>query len=94
MSVSLFLRIESRIDMSGEEDQRVKLERLKTVRRAHHGVLTKLAQELEEIMSHSELNNEGISRLKTIHEQLVGKMEVFSNLDSEIVALCVIDEIE
>ena len=45
-------------------------------------------------MSHSELSNEGTSHLKTIREQLVGKMEVFSNFDSEIVTLCAIDEIE
>ena len=80
--------------MSGEEEQQAKLEKLKTVRRAHQGVLTKLAREVKEIMSHSELSEEGTSRLKIIREQLVGKMELFSNLDSEIVALCRIDEIE
>ena len=80
--------------MSGKEEQRAKLERLTTIRRAHRGVLTKLTQEVEEIISHSELNDEGISRLKIICEQLVGKMEVFLNLDSKIVALCIINEIE
>ena len=79
--------------MSGE-DQQAKLERLRTVRLAHREVFTKLTRESEEIMSHSELNNEGISHLKTIREQLVGKMEVFLNVDSEIVALCVINKIE
>ena len=45
-------------------------------------------------MSHSELSEEGTSHLKIIREQLVGKMEVFSNLESEVVALCGIDEIK
>ena len=65
--------------MSGEENQREKLERSKVVRRAHRGVLTKLAREVEEILSPSELSTEGTSRLKTIREQLIGKMEVFSD---------------
>ena len=80
--------------MSGKKEQRAKLNRLKTVRRAHRGVLTKLAREVEKIMSHSELSEEGTSRLKIIREQLVGTMEVFSNLDGKIIALCAIDEIE
>ena len=54
--------------MSDEENQREKLERSKVVRRAHREVLTKLAREVEEILSHSELSTEGASRLKTIRE--------------------------
>ena len=83
--------------MSGEdsgEEQRGKLERLKAVRRGHRGVLTKLTREIEEILSNSELNSEATSRLLVIHEQLEGKRKVISNLDSEIVGICVIDEIE
>ena len=57
-------------------------------------MITKLAREVEEILSHSELSTEGTSRLKTICEQLTGKMEMFSNLNSEIVGLGAIDEIE
>ena len=83
--------------MSGKdsgEEQRGKLERLKAVRRGHRGVLTKLTREIEEILSNSELNSEATSHLQVIHEQLEGKMKVISNLDSEIVGICVIDEIE
>lgn len=76
------------------EQQRAKLERLKAVRRGHRGVLTKLTREMEEILASPELSSEGTSRLKVIHEQLEGKMKVFSNLDSEIVGLCVLDDIE
>ena len=80
--------------MSDEENQREKLERSKVVRRAHRGVLTKFTREVEEILSCSELSTEGASRLKTIRKRLTGKMEVFSNLNSEIVGLCAIDEIK
>ena len=53
-----------------------------------------LPKEIEEILSNPELNDEATSGLQVIHEQLEGKMKVISNLDSEIVAICVIDEIE
>ena len=49
---------------------------------------------MEEILVSLELSSEGTSRLKVIHEQLEGKMKVFSNLDSKIVGPCVLNDIE
>ena len=57
-------------------------------------MLSKLTREIEEILPNPKLSNEAISCLQVIHEQLERKMKVISNLDSQIVATCPIDEIE
>ena len=77
-----------------DEEQRIKLDRLKKVRRGHRAVLTKLTREIESLVEPAEPEPSQVSRLKIIYEQLDGKRKVFSNLDGEIVALCPEEEIE
>ena len=71
---------------------------MKGVRRGHHGALTKLTREADEIVNEAE---EGICadltkvlRLNIVDKQFDAKMKVFSNVDAEIVSLCPVEEIE
>ena len=80
-----------------EEEQRRKLDRLKGIRRGHHGVLTKLTREVNKIVSEAEGcicgSSTKVSRLNLIYEQLDANMlHIFTNLDGEIVS-CTSEEI-
>ena len=77
-----------------EEEQRIKLDRLRKIRRGHCSVLTKLTREVEGLVEATEPDPNRASRLRIIHEQLDGKMKVFSNLDGEIVSLCAEEDID
>ena len=77
-----------------DEEQRIKLDRLRKVRQEHRAVLTKLTREIESLVEPAEPESSQVSRLKIIYEQLDGKRKVFSNLDGEIVALCPEEEIK
>ena len=73
------------------EAERKKLGRLTLIRRGHRGILTKLIKEIDALLEPAEPE---IDQMKIISEQLEGKLKVFSNLDSDIVALCPEEDIE
>ena len=74
-----------------EDGQRRKLDRLKLIRRGHHGVLTKLIREVENQL---ESHEPEVNRLKIISKQLDSKLKAFTSLDGEILELCPEDDIE
>lgn len=76
-----------------DTERQAKLDRSRAIRRANRGVLTKLIKEVDDILK-SELNDEVTSRLRVIVEQLEGKAKLFSSLDSEILGLCPLEDIE
>ena len=81
--------------MSDEDTERLaKLERVRAIRRGNRGVITKLTKEVDDLLSKSELDTEATARLRVIFEQLEGKSKLLSNLDSEVLSLCGMDNIE
>jgi len=81
--------------MSDEDTERLaKLERVRAIRRGNRGVITKLTKEVDDLLSKSELDAEAKARLRVIFEQLEGKSKLLSNLDSEVLSLCGMDDIE
>ena len=81
--------------MSDEETERqAKLERLRAIRLGNRGVVTKLTREVDNLLSKPELDTEATARLKVIFEQLEGKSKLLTNLDSEVLGLCLMDDIE
>jgi len=69
------------------------LERLRAIRRGNRGVITKLTKEVDDLLSKPELDAEVKARLKVIYEQLDGKSKLLGNLDSEVLGLCVMDDL-
>jgi len=81
--------------MSDEETERQsKLDRLRVIRRGNRGVITKLTKEVDDMLSKPELDAEATARLKVIFEQLEGKSKLLTNLESKVLGLCVMDDIE
>ena len=76
------------------EEQRTKHDRLRAVRGGHRDVTTKLIKEADELLTVSPLTTEGRTRLDVINKQLGLKAELLSGLDTEIVSLCEVSDIE
>ena len=70
------------------------MERVRAIRRGNRGVITKLTQEVDNLLSKSELDTEATARLRVIFEQLEGKSKLLLNLDSDVLSLCGMDNIE
>lgn len=71
-----------------------KYERLKVVRRGHRGVVTKLTREVDTLLAGESPTSEQLARLNIIFEQLENKMQLLQTMDSEIVTLCNLDDVE
>ena len=78
----------------GDKESGAKYERLKAVRGGHRGVTTRLIKEADELLATATPTEESKSRLTVIHKQLQLKHEVLSALDTQIVSLCDIGNIE
>ena len=76
------------------EEQRTKHDRLRVVHGGHRGVTTKLIKEADELLTASPLTIEGRTCLDVINKQLRLKAELLSGLDTEIVSLCEVSDIE
>ena len=70
------------------------LDQLKTIRRLHWGVVTKLTREADTLIADTPLTSEGIDRLTVIHQQLVGKEQLLSDYDRDILMKCTLEEVE
>ena len=68
-----------------------KLARLKAVRAGNRGVITKLSKEAEYILKLDDVDE---GRLQTISGLLDEKLRVIKDLDSQVVDLCELDDIE
>lgn len=84
--------------MSGEETERPSsqptIERLRVIRRAHRGVVTKATREIDDLLSEEPLSSESVDRLNVLLQQLNNKMHVLQDINREILTLCAIEEIE
>ena len=84
--------------MSGEESDRPQsqptIERLRVIRRAHRGVVTKATREIDELLSEEPLSSESVDRLNVLLQQLNNKMHVLQDINREILTLCAVEEIE
>ena len=69
------------------------LERLKAIRSANRGVVTKLVHEVEETLTGT-APEEKVGRLNVIVEQLQTKLSVLRKLDDDILGLCDVKDIE
>ena len=67
------------------------IERLRAVCRGHHGVVTKLVHEAEDILHKESLNSEHRSRLSVIRQQLDGKLNLLNDMDKYILKHCEVE---
>ena len=70
------------------------LDRLKTVRGSHRGVVTKLTKETDTLAATEPLTTEQIDRLTVIRQQLNAKEQTLQTLNRDILNLCSLEEIE
>ena len=71
------------------------LERLRAIRRGHHGVTAKIVKEVDELLATGEsLESEQLSRLHVKLQQLDEKLKLLSDIDNEILSKCNVDAIE
>ena len=72
------------------------LDRLKTVRGSHRGVVTKLTKEKKKkkLAATEPLTTEQIDRLTVIRQQLNAKEQTLQTLNRDILNLCSLEEIE
>lgn len=66
------------------------LDRLKSIRGGHRGVITKLTREIDTLLAGE---TRDIGRLQVINEQLKNKLTVLRKLDDDILTLCESDDI-
>ena len=71
-----------------------KYERLKIVRRGHRRVITKLTREVDTLLGGETPTSEQLVCLNIIYEQSENKMQLLQGMDSEIVTLCNLDNVE
>lgn len=80
-----------------ERDVKEKLERLKAIRAANRGVITKKVNDVNEILHGTEaegtLNEEQAKRLDVINRLLEGKLKTLEDIDQNILSLCDLDVI-
>ena len=76
-----------------EEERKKKYEQLRQVRGGHRGLTTKLIKEAKELPLITPLSPEAKSRLHVISKQLSLKSSCLNNLDSEVLNLCEVSDI-
>ena len=69
------------------------LDKLKARRGDQRSVVSRFLNEASSLME-QEVSAKGLSRLKTLHEHLAGKMVILQELDDKIVDACPVGEIE
>ena len=70
------------------------LERLKAVRAAHRGMITKLTREVDKALSSTTPVGDKVGCLNVIFEQLQNKLTVLQKIDNEILTACSVEHIE
>ena len=76
-----------------EEQQQLWLNRLKAVNGSYCKVLTKLAEEMDNLLANQSLWNEAITNLNIGCEQLGRKIKVLTTIEGDIVSHCYVDNI-
>ena len=70
------------------------LERLRTVRRSHRGVVTKLTKETDTLLVAETRATEQIDRLIVIRQQLTTKEQTLQELNRDILNQCLLEDVE
>ena len=70
------------------------MERLKAIRGAHRGAVTKLTRQAEEIFENEFISSDHYERLFVIHQQLSTKLETLNDYDQRILTVCDVINIE
>ena len=70
------------------------LDRLKTIRRSHRGVVTKQTREADTLIADTPLTSEEINRLTVIRQQLEGKEQLLLDYDRDILTKCTLEEVD
>ena len=80
-----------------DKDLKEKLDRLRAIRAANHGVITKRVNDVNEILqtvdANETLNEEQAKRLDVINRLLEGKLKALQDIDQNILSLCEIEVI-
>ena len=78
-----------------ESSATVSLDRLKAVRGGHWGMLTRLTNELDGLLTVAPAEApDKVGRMKILNQQLENKLTILQKYDDKILALCNVDEIE
>ena len=77
-----------------DEATKAKLDCCRAIHGGHRGVVTKLMEEIDEILSQEMLTEDHYIKLSVIDRQLEGKSSVLADLDKEVLACCGSGEIE
>ena len=79
----------------GDEDTKEKLERLRAIRRANRGVITKKISDANAILGiGGTLSNEQEAQLDVINRLLENKLKIVEDLDQNILSLCDVEAIQ
>ena len=70
-----------------EEEQQKWLNKLKAAGGSYWKVLTKLAEEVCNVLVHKTLWNEAITYLNIVHEQLGRKIKILATIEGDIMSL-------
>ena len=79
-----------------KEDAKENLERLKAIRAARRGVITKKVQQAIEVLADEEdmLTDEDFQQLDVIKRLLDGKLKKLEEIDQNVLSLCTLETIE
>ena len=77
-----------------EKEAKDKLERVKAIRAANRGVITKKISDVDTILSGTTLNDDQRKSLEVLDRLLTGKLKTIEELDQSVLSLCSVDVIQ
>ena len=80
--------------MMSEKEAKEKLERVKAIRAANRGVITKKISDVDAILSGIILNDDQRKSLEVLDRLLTGKLKTIEELDQSVLSLCSVDVIQ
>ena len=78
----------------GDKDAKEKLERVKAIRAANRGVITKKITDVNEILNGGTINDDQRKALEVLDRLLESKLKTVEELDQSVLSLCSIDAIQ
>ena len=77
-----------------EKEAKEKFERVKALRAANRGVITKKISDVDTILRGTTLNDDQIKSLEVLDRLLTGKLKTIEELDQSVLSLCSVDVIQ
>ena len=78
----------------GDKDAKEKLERVKAIRAANRGVITKKITDVNEILNGGTINDDQRKALEVLDRLLESKLKTVEELDQSVLSLCSVDAIQ